>query len=96
MNERVVARLFGVRRTVAVVLLAIGLVAYPIAWSLDPYVWGVTLLLLGPLQIAVAVLGVAARLWRDREDATMSWLVDGLLLAMAAGGYAFARTISWS
>ena len=96
MNERVVARLFSLRRKVAVALLVIGLVGYPIAWSLDPFVWGVMMLILAPMQIAVAVLGIAARLWPDRENAVMSWLVDSLLLAMAIAGYAFARTISWA
>lgn len=96
MNERVIARLFSVRRRVAVALLVIGLVGTPIAWSLDPFVWGLFMLIVSPLQIGVAVLGIAARLWRDREHAAMSWVVDVLLLAMAIGGYAFARTISWA
>ena len=54
------------------------------------------MLVVSPLQIGVAVLGIAARLWRDRENAAISWLVDSLLLAMAIGGYVFAGTISWT
>ena len=96
MKERVVARVFDLRRKVAVALLVISLVGYPTAWSLDPFLWGVMLLTLAPMQIAVAVLGIVGRLWRDPDNTVISWLIDSLLLTLTIVGYAFARTISWS
>jgi hypothetical protein len=90
-------RLFAVRRWLAVVLLALGVIGYPIGWQLDPYVFGVMLIVLGPLQIGTALVGMLARVaWHDRHRAALAWLVDWLLLGIAIGGYAFARTISWT
>ena len=67
------------------------------AWSLDPWVFGILVLGLWPLQAGFALSGIAARLTR-REPITaiVPWIVDVALIAMAAGSLAFVRTISWT
>ena len=90
-------RLLTVRRRIAVALLILGLPAYVIAFQLDPWVFGVLLLGLGPTQIAVAALGIVARTIRRGVRASgWEWFVDILLLATAIAAFAFARTISWT
>ena len=90
-------RLLTLRRRLAVALLLLGIPAYIIAVQLDPWVFGVLLLGLGPSQIAIALLGIFARVIRGtKTGTTLEWVVDVLLLATAVAGFAFARTISWS
>lgn len=90
-------RLLTLRRRIAVVLLLLGLPAYLIAFQLDPWVFGVLLLGLGPTQLAIAAFGILARVIRGhRTGTTLEWTVDLLLLATAVAAFAFARTISWS
>jgi hypothetical protein len=90
-------RLFAARRWLAAVLLVLGVVGYPAGFQADPYVFGIMLLALGPLQIGTALVGILARVaWGDRHNTALAWLVDWLLLGTAVAGYAFARTISWT
>ena len=75
----------------------LGVVAYPIAWNVDPYVFGFLVLGLGPLQGGVAVLGILWRLARRRADEGRSaWLIDALLIASAVAAFIAVRTISWT
>lgn len=72
-------------------------VGYPVAWDADPYVFGLTVLGLAPLQVAVAVIGAVVRLARvDPVRGPLTGLVDILLIASAAAALAFLRSISWS
>jgi hypothetical protein len=90
-------RLLTLRRRLAVALLLLGIPAYIFAFQLDPWVFGVLLLGLGPTQIAIASLGILARIVRrHKTGTTLEWVVDVLLLATAVAGFAFARTISWT
>lgn len=90
-------RLLRARNFLAAALLALGAIGYPIAWSLDPFIWGVLLIGLGPVQIGVAMLGAVARAGRgDQRGALGWWIIDALLFVMAGSGYLFARTISWT
>ena len=90
-------RLLRLRARLAVALLLLGLPAYVIAFRLDPWVFGVLLLGLGPVQMAIAALGILARITRRNRPGTAGELVvDVLLLAMAIAAFAFVRTISWA
>ena len=91
------ARFAAVRRRVAAALLVLGVVAYPIAWKVDPYVFGFLTLGLGPLQGGVALLGVVRRLARRSADERGStWLIDALLIVSAVVAFAALRRISWT
>jgi hypothetical protein len=91
------ARLLILRERAAAVLLLIGAIAYVVAWQIDPYVFGFLLLGLGPVQIGIALLGVLVRMTRlDRSAAAIAWVIDLLLLTMAAVAFGAVRTISWT
>ena len=91
------ARLLTFRRRAAIVVAVLSIPAYLIAWNLDPWVYGILVLGLWPIQVGLAALGIIARLMRrDQRDALMPWVVDVLLIVMAAGSLAFTRTISWA
>ncbi len=97
MTTPVAARLLGVCRWLAIVLLAVGVVGYPVALQIDAWVFGILLLGVGPVQIGTALLGGVARtVWRDRQHARIDWIVGVLLLGTAVAAYAFVRTISWT
>ena len=89
-------RVSGVRRWVAAVLLAAGALGYPAAWQTDPWIFGVGVLGLAPLQLAVAMIGIVARLARIEPLSGLGWLVDALLIVSAAGALLVTRTISWA
>ena len=90
-------RLLTMRRRSALAVALLSVPAYLIAWNLDPWVYGILVLGLWPLQAGLALIGIAARLTRrEPKTAPVPWLVDLTLLAMAAGSLAFARTISWA
>jgi hypothetical protein len=91
------ARFATVRRRAAAALLVLGAVAYPIAWNVDPYVFGFLVLGLGPLQAGVALLGIVWRLARRPADkGCSSWLIDALLIASAVAAFVAVRSISWT
>ena len=90
-------RLLTIRRRSAIVVAVSSIPAYLVAWDLDPWVFGILVLGLWPLQAAVALSDVAARLTRHEPiKAFVPWIVDVALIAMAAGSLAFVRTISWA
>jgi hypothetical protein len=90
-------RLLTVRRRAAIAVAALSIPAYLIAWDLDPWIYGILVLGLWPIQVGLAAAGIVARLTRrDKRDALIPWIVDILLVAMAAGSLAFTRTISWA
>lgn len=94
---RAPARLLILRERAAASLLLLGAIGYIVAWRLDPWVFGVLLLGLGPVQIGVALLGMICRMTRiDRSTRGFAWVIDVLLLTMAVGAFAFVRTISWA
>jgi hypothetical protein len=90
------AAAFGVRRWLAVVLLSIAL-GYPLAWQADPYIFGFAVLAFVPLQLAVALAGILARITKlDPVGGFRVWLIDGLLIGCAAGALTAVRSISWA
>jgi hypothetical protein len=90
-------RLLTVRRRAAIAVAVLSIPAYLIAWDLDPWIYGILVLGLWPIQVGLAAAGILARATRrDQRDALVSWIVDVLLVAMAAGSLAFTRTISWA
>ena len=90
--------LWTLRWRIALATLALGVLAYPIAWNADPWVFGIVVLGLGPVQGAVGCLGMLARLTRldQHIGGPMAWIVDILLVATAVAMFAFVRTISWT
>ena len=90
--------LWTLRWRIALATLALGVLAYPIAWHADPWVFGIVVLGLGPVQGAVGCLGMVARLTRldQHIGGPMAWIVDILLVATAVAMFAFVRTISWT
>ena len=90
--------LWTLRWRIALATLALGVLAYPIAWNADPWVFGIVVLGLGPVQAAVGCLGMLARLTRldQHIGGPMAWIVDILLVATAVAMFAFVRTISWT
>lgn len=97
MTTTTLGRLLAIRRRAAIAIAALSLPAYLIAWDLDPWIYGILVLGLWPIQVGLAAAGVVARLTRrDQRDALIPWVVDVLLVAMAAGSLAFTRTISWA
>ena len=90
--------LWTLRWRIALATLALGVLAYPIAWNADPWVFGIVVLGLGPVQGAVGCLGMLARLTRldQHIGGPMAWVVDILLVATAVAMFAFVRTISWT
>ena len=90
--------LWTLRWRIALATLALGVLAYPIAWNADPWIFGTVVLGLGPVQGAVGCLGILGRLTRlDRHiGGPMAWIVDILLVATAVAVFAFVRTISWA
>ena len=90
-------RLLTIRRRSAIVVALASIPAYLIAWNLDPWVYGILVLGLWPLQAGLALLGVVARLTRrEPNNVPLPWVIDVALVAMAAGSIAFVRTISWA
>jgi len=86
-----------VRRWMVAVLLAIVALGYPLAWQADPYIFGFAVLAFVPLQLAVALAGILARITRlDPVGGLRVWLIDGLLIGCAAGALAAARSIAWA
>lgn len=97
MTTTTLGRLLAIRRRAAIAIAALSLPAYLIAWDLDPWIYGILVLGLWPIQVGLAAAGIVARLTRrDQRDALIPWVVDVLLVAMAAGSLAFTRTISWA
>ena len=90
--------LWTLRWRIALATLALGVLAYPIAWNADPWIFGIVVLGLGPVQGAVGCLGMLARLTRldQHIGGPMAWIVDILLVATAVAVFAFVRTISWT
>jgi hypothetical protein len=84
------------RHRAAVGVLVLTALAYPFAWDADPYIFGIAVLGFAPVQIALAVAGMLARLLRRDRHTVRAWSVDVLLVAAAAASLAFLRTISWS
>ncbi len=92
-----VTLILAVRRWTAATLSALLAVGYPIAWQADPYIFGFAVLAFVPLQLAVALVGIIARIARlDPVGGLRVWLIDGLLIAGAAGALAAVRSISWA
>jgi hypothetical protein len=93
-----VTRILAVRRWTAATLSALLAVGCPIAWQADPYIFGFAVLAFVPLQLAVALVGIIARITRLHPVGGLRvWLIDGLLLiAGAAGALAAVRSISWA
>ena len=93
----ILARLLTIRRRSAMTVALLSIPAYLIAWNLDPWVYGVLVLGLWPVQAGLALIGITARLTkREPRTALVPWIVDVALIAMAAGSLAFVRTISWT
>jgi hypothetical protein len=84
------------RRRAAAGLLVVGGLGFPVAWSADAYIFGFAVLGLVPLQLAVAGIGVLARLARLERSSVVGWLVDGLLVAVAAAALTAVRSILWA
>jgi len=80
----------------AIAVAVLSIPAYLVAWNLDPWIYGILVLGLWPIQVGLAAAGIVARLMRRERDALSPWIVDVLLVAMAAGSLAFTRTISWA
>jgi hypothetical protein len=70
--------LWTLRWRIALATLALGVLAYPIAWNADPWVFGIVVLGLGPVQGAVGCLGMLARLTRldQHIGGPMAWIVE--------------------
>lgn len=97
MPQPPITRILAVRRWTAATLPAFLAVGYPIAWRADPYIFGFAVLAFVPLQLAVALVGIIARITRlDPVGGLRVWLIDGLLIAGAAGALAAVRSISWA
>ena len=97
MTTTTLGRLLTGRRRAAITVAVLSIPAYLIAWGLDPWIYGILVLGLWPIQVGLAAAGIVARLTRrDQRDALIPWVVDVLLVAMAAGSLAFTRTISWA
>ena len=87
----------SLRRWIVIVLLLVVGLGYPLAWDADLYMFGIAVLILAPVQFAVAAVGIVARiLRRDSFTGMLAWAADALLIAAGAGALAFLRSISWS
>jgi len=80
----------------AIAVAVLSIPAYLVAWNLDPWIYGILVLGLWPIQVGLAAAGIVARLMRRERDVLIPWIVHVLLVAMAAGALAFTRTISWA
>ena len=80
----------------AIAVAVLSIPAYLVAWNLDPWIYGILVLGLWPIQVGLAAAGIVARLMRRERDVLIPWIVHVLLVAMAAGSLAFTRTISWA
>ena len=93
------ARAWIVRQKCALGLLIIVAVAYPVAWNLDLYIFGFTVLGLVWFQCGLAAIGMIGRI-AHRETRWLpnaaTWVVDVLLMVSGVGALMFLRTVSWS
>ena len=89
-------RLIAFRRRASLVLLALAVIAYPIARKTDPYVFGFLFLGFAPIQLGVAGLGILARLTRRDRNTASTWVIDILLLASALAAAIAVKSISWT
>ncbi|MEA3246989.1 MAG: hypothetical protein U9Q74_12610 [Gemmatimonadota bacterium] len=95
--ESRIRRLARLQARVAPAAILLPLVTYVIAWIWDPYVFGLAVVALAPIQLAWGAAGFALlRTEASRGSRRASALTSAALLACGASALVLARSINWA
>lgn len=95
--ESRIRRLTRLQARVAPAAILVPLATYVIGWIWDPYVFGLAVVTLAPIQIAWGGAGLALlRTDASRGSRRASALTNAALLACGASALVLARSINWA